>query len=67
MFLTEGEVARTPAAIAAPQDADQAIYPFHKDITCHATTDDDVINEGPSLSSSGRAHCVQPYSGPPAP
>ncbi len=54
---------RTASASALAVDADQAIYDHVWQITCHLTSDDPIINAAPSLSSSGRAGCVQPYSG----
>ncbi len=68
-MLLEGNVPRTQTALDAPQDADQKAYGFtyERSITCHKTTDDPIIDQRPSLSSSGRAGCENPYSGPPKP
>ena len=68
-FLFDNAEQRIQAAIDNPADADQKAYGFIfiYQITCHATSDDPIVNEGPSISSSGRSHCILPYSGPPAP
>ncbi len=65
-FVLEGNVPRTQSAIDAQQDADQKAngYIYEKDITCHKTTDDPIVDARVSLSVSGRAGCINPYSGP---
>jgi hypothetical protein len=64
-LLDPGKV-RTQAAIDDPADADQKALGFDHiyQITCHLTVDDPIVDDGPSLSVSGRAGCVQAYDGP---
>lgn len=64
VFLLDGQKMRTQEAIDNPKDADQkanGFIHFH-DITCHNTSDD-PFGDGTSVSSSGRASCMRPYSG----
>lgn len=54
---------RTEEAIHLAKDADQADRQFIYEINCHNTSDD-RFGDGTSISRSGRAGCVPPYSGP---
>lgn len=62
LLLMDGQEARTPEAIALLKDADQSQWGYIWQVPCHNTSDD-RFGDGTSLSISGRAGCVQPYSG----
>lgn len=66
MCIVDGAQKRTPAAIDNPKDADQAGNTNVWQIACHNTSDD-PFGGGLSISVSGRAGCILPYSGPPKP
>ncbi len=66
LLLLDGQEMRMPDAIALPKDADQANWDHIWQIACHDTSDD-RFGDGTSLSVSGRAGCVEPYSRPPKP
>ena len=58
----DGGWMRTQEALDDPRDADQKDFKYIWDITCHNTSDD-PFGDGTSISISGRASCIESYTG----